>query len=301
MDSPEIHFLTKKQFAPLVSDNPMVDRLWTIQKSTKEVRAELKTEKFDWVIDLHRNIRTMGLKFHLLRPTKSFKKLNFSKWLLVNLKMKNMPKVHIVDRYIDTLAHLGVKNDQKKGDFFIHPDSQVNLSNYQLSEKGYLTVAIGAKFKTKCLPTDRMVEVLQQVEMPIVLLGGPEDHLKAQSIVDALQGKPTFNLCGAISIQQSASFLQQSAGLLTHDTGLMHIAACFEVPIVSVWGNTVPELGMTPYRPQKLDFTIHQVENLKCRPCSKIGFQDCPKGHFNCMNQQDFGAIVQDLKAIPAN
>jgi ADP-heptose:LPS heptosyltransferase len=76
----------------------------------------------------------------------------------------------------------------------------------------------------------------------------------------------------------------------------MHIAACFNVSIVSVWGNTIPALGMYPYYPNHSEkYSMHQVEGLSCRPCSKIGFQTCPKKHFNCMHLQNTVAIAEDL------
>jgi ADP-heptose:LPS heptosyltransferase len=72
--------------------------------------------------------------------------------------------------------------------------------------------------------------------------------------------------------------------IVTNDTGLMHIASAFHKPIISLWGNTVPEFGMYPYmpgRPQGYD--VMEVKKLPCRPCSKIGYEKCPKGHFKCM------------------
>ena len=90
--------------------------------------------------------------------------------------------------------------------------------------------------------------------------------------------------------------LQQAEYVISHDTGLMHIASCFDIPTVSVWGNTVPALGMYSYFPEKPDqYSIHEVLNLKCRPCSKIGHQSCPKKHFNCMEFQDIEKIVKDV------
>ena len=111
------------------------------------------------------------------------------------------------------------------------------------------------------------------------------------SIVQALPGKPILNACGAYSIHQSASLVEQSRALITHDTGLMHIGAAFGKKIITIWGNTVPEFGMYPYRadPESVNF---EVEGLKCRPCSKIGHQKCPKKHFKCMLQQDLDGIA---------
>jgi len=86
--------------------------------------------------------------------------------------------------------------------------------------------------------------------------------------------------------------------VLTHDTGLMHIAAAFKKPIVSIWGNTVPEFGMTPYLPLQNELsTILEVKNLSCRPCSKIGFDKCPKGHFNCIRNIENDDVVNAIKS----
>ncbi|MFT7226079.1 MAG: ADP-heptose:LPS heptosyltransferase, partial [Neolewinella sp.] len=89
--------------------------------------------------------------------------------------------------------------------------------------------------------------------------------------------------------------VRKAATVVTHDTGLMHVAAAFRKPIVSIWGNTVPDLGMYPYLPgqEALEKQRRQeVVGLSCRPCSKIGHQACPQGHFRCILNQDPEAIA---------
>ncbi|HNV96526.1 MAG TPA: glycosyltransferase family 9 protein, partial [Bacteroidales bacterium] len=99
------------------------------------------------------------------------------------------------------------------------------------------------------------------------------------------------------SLLQSASLIRQAKVVLTGDTGLMHIAAAFNKKIVTVWGNTVPEFGMYPYSDKNL-YTINEVKSLPCRPCSKIGFNQCPKKHFNCMIKQDTSSIINQVKSF---
>jgi ADP-heptose:LPS heptosyltransferase len=119
----------------------------------------------------------------------------------------------------------------------------------------------------------------------VVLLGGKEDVANAAFIQSAL-GNHCIDLCGKINLNQSAGVVKNSLQLFTNDTGLMHIAAALRVPTVSFWGNTVPAFGMSPYYgAQAVEHSYVENNNLSCRPCSKIGFQKCPKGHFNCMNQ----------------
>ena len=292
----EIHFITKEGFKSVLKDNPYIDKLITIKSSIKEVENDLKQEKYDWVIDLHKNIRTLSLKHKLKVPSRSFPKLNKEKWLFVKFKINKMPKVHIVDRYFETVKHLGVVNDNLPGDFFIATESEVNIqTTFGITQK-FVAIAIGAQFATKRLPFAKLKEVISNINSPIILVGGPTDTELATSIMETFPSKQILNACGGFSLQQSASIVSQASVLLTNDTGLMHIAACFKTQIVSVWGNTVPDLGMYPYLPNHNElYSIHQVENLSCRPCSKIGYKKCPKGHFNCMNLQDTISIVRDI------
>jgi ADP-heptose:LPS heptosyltransferase len=209
-----------------------------------------------------------------------------------------MPQLHVVDRYFKAVGKLGVKNDLKPCDFFIQTADEVNVENsLGLAFKSYISIAIGAQFTTKRMPFNKLEEIIQAIDFPMVLIGGPTDQKLAEMLVERFPLKKLINACGTYNLAQSASIVQQSAVLLSNDTGMMHIASCFEIPTVSVWGNTVPELGMYPYFPtNKNAYSIHQVNDLKCRPCSKIGFKDCPKKHFICMQEQKSDEIVKDLE-----
>ncbi len=288
----EIHYLTKKSFHVLLNNNPYIDKLITIEKEIDEVIDLLKKEQYDYIIDLHKNLRTKRLKIKLKRPSFSFNKLNWEKWKLVKLKINSMPKLHIVDRYFEAVEPLGVKNDGERCDYFIPLEDEVNII-HEFSFTEFQTIAIGAQFKTKRMPKELLLQLIEKINMPIILLGGEMDANLAHEIIDALPNKKVKSACGGYNLNQSASIVKQSKRLITNDTGMMHIASCFGVKITSVWGNTVPDLGMYPYYPDQPEkFTIHEVKGLNCRPCSKIGYQECPKGHFNCMKQQNVEEII---------
>ena len=151
-----------------------------------------------------------------------------------------------------------------------------------------MALVIGGQHATKLLPLHKLQEVCQHITDPIVLVGGPEDE--PQGAVIANTHSHVLNSCGLLTIQQSAYVLQHSERVITHDTGMMHIAAAFKKKIVSIWGNTVPEFGMYPYLAND-QYQILEVKNLSCRPCSKIGYKKCPKGHFKCMNEMDLSLL----------
>ena len=301
----EVHYCTKQGFASVIEHNPWIDKRFYLGDNLSDLVQALKKEKYDAVVDLHHNLRTFRIKSSLGVKSYSFDKLNFEKWLMVNFKINRLPQKHIVDRYMETVKSLGVVNDGKGLEYFISPeDGKAIESLPENFRNGYIAFVVGAKHATKRLPLEKMVELCNRIQQPLVLLGGKEDFEIGESIINAT--KPgtrnqepgtLFNACGKFSLNQSAALVKQAASVITHDTGLMHIAAAFKKDIVSIWGNTIPEFGMTPYygsAPSKA--AIMEVKNLYCRPCSKIGFEKCPKGHFRCMNDIPLEEIVQQIK-----
>ena len=295
----EIHVLTKKKFSGLYKTNPYINKVYEYDDSLKKNIEELKLENYDYIVDLQKNKRSLRVTRALHRPHSSFPKLNFKKFLLTTFKINLMPDIHIVDRYFKAVEKLGVKNDYQGLDFFI---SEKN--NYPLSElpedfqNGYHAFVIGGTYKTKILPAVKVIEVIKKLNEPVILLGGPDDVERAEEIISAVSCQLlAISLVGKINLEQSASIVKNAKSVLTNDTGLMHIAAAFHKNVVSVWGNTVPELGMYPYLPkEKEKCHIVECKDVKCRPCSKLGFKECPRRHFKCMMEIDCDAIVERLQ-----
>ena len=291
----EMHVLTKKQYSGIYQNNPHVDRVHFFENELTEVFPELKKQQFDFIVDLQKNLRSLKVRRALNCPSASFPKLNKQKWLLVNFKINKLPDVHIVDRYFEAVKSLKVVNDNKGLDYFIPEDSFVNPAEFDSRlGKTYIAFVIGGQHFTKMMPAEKVASIITKLDIPVVLIGGKEDAAKGDDIKKQAVNKAVLNAAGKLSLDQSASIIRQSAVVLTNDTGLMHIAAAFQKPIVSLWGNTIPQFGMYPYLPgsENLSF-IAEVSGLKCRPCSKLGFRKCPKGHFKCMLEQDEGLIVQ--------
>ena len=289
-----IYFLTKKRFASIVESNPYINKVITLDDDFDDTIDNLKEEKFDTVIDLHYNLRTLRVKQALKGiPFYSFNKLNTQKWIYTNFKLNLMPAKHIVDRYMETVASFGVINDGSGLDFFIPEKDAVKDSDIPFSHsQGYIAIAIGAAHFTKKLPVDKLKELCAKIEYPIILLGGNEDYNNGVEISNADPVK-IYNACGKFSLNESADIIRKSNLVISHDTGLMHIAAAFKKMIFSVWGNTVPSFGMYPY---KTKYEVFQVNKLWCRPCSKIGYDKCPLTHFKCMRKIEIDLIVESAK-----
>jgi ADP-heptose:LPS heptosyltransferase len=301
----EVHFLTRSDHRDIFSANPYIDHLYAVSQSLSEVLPQLRREQYDHVIDLHHNLRSLGIKWALRRPARSFYKLNVEKWLRTALKIDRLPATHIVDRYMDTLRPFGVQNDGAGLDHFIPETAMLKESDIPAAHwAGYVALVIGAAHGTKRLPEHKLSELCLSIPYPIILLGGPNEKMVGDRI-SSIDPVRIYNACGKFSLHESADLVRRSRLVVSHDTGLMHIAAAFKKPIISIWGNTIPQFGMYPYygdnyvQQQKDAYTFSsEVDGLRCRPCSKIGYRTCPRGHFHCMEKQNIALITEKVRAL---
>ena len=295
----EIHFLTKNAFKNIVAHNPYINKIHTLGDSFELMLHELATEEYDFIIDLHNNLRTLRIK-KFLKNVKSFSfsKLNVEKFILTNFKINTLPNKHIVDRNFECISSLQVINDGLGLDYFIPAMDNVKNDDIPTSHMhGYIALVIGAALATKKLPLHKLKELCAAIDHPIILLGGKEDYEDGKTIAKQDEIK-IYNACGKFNLNESAHLVKKSKLVITHDTGLMHIAAALQKPIISVWGNTVPAFGMYPYYGKRsgMQYDVVEINKLWCRPCSKIGYKKCPRGHFKCMENIAVNDIVNLVK-----
>lgn len=294
-----VHFLTKENYYGLVANNPYIDKVIVLNESWELMMHQLQIEGYDYIIDLHHNLRTWKIKRALKAKCFSFNKLNIEKWLLTALKINRLPAVHIVDRYLETVKSFAVVNDGKGLDYFIPEKDIVQSTDLPFSHScGYIGIVIGAALSTKKLPIHKLKELCEKIDYPVILLGGKEDRKTGDEIASVNDIK-IYNSCGKFSLNESADIVRNAHLIISHDTGLMHIAAAFKKKIISVWGNTVPEFGMDAYygNPQ-IQHSTFEIQHLSCRPCSKIGYKQCPKKHFKCMELHDMEKISEKALEI---
>jgi len=292
----ELHYITKKVYLPLLAENPYLDKIYSIEKSTNEVIEELKAEQYDYIIDLHKNMRARRVKRKLKALSFTFDKLNIRKWVLVNFKWNKMPELHIVDRYLAAAKAFDIKYDGEGLDYFLpkNINSQIELPNKV--KNGYTALVLGANHATKQIPENKLKSILEKSTENFVLIGGKDDADLGERL-ELIAPDRVWNTAGEMSLHQSAYLIKQANSVITPDTGMMHIAASFQKRILSLWGNTVPEFGMYPLlkKGNENQSTIFEVKDLSCRPCSKIGFNKCPKGHFNCMMLIDESEVIKKI------
>ncbi|MCR5192681.1 MAG: glycosyltransferase family 9 protein [Bacteroidales bacterium] len=290
IDGGEIHFLTKKNSADLMSNNANIDNLHVLRPTLDDTIDELRQEHFDCIVDLHNNHRSRRIRHSLHIKSYVYKKENFGKFMLVLFKCDIMSGRHVVDRYMDAIKPLGVKPDGKGLELHLPAE----LDSVYRTDKPFVAIACGAQHETKRIPIDKIRYLAEHINSPVVLLGDKDD-LRRMEEKDSVFPGNTTNLCGKTSLLESADIVQRSSVVITSDSALMHVASAFHRPVVALWGCTSPRFGFEAYHTEHFNYT---PTSLRCWPCRRMGSEKCPKKHFLCMLSHDYDAIAERVNAI---
>jgi len=117
---------------------------------------------------------------------------------------------------------------------------------------------------------------LQQQGCAVWLIGSAKDKEVADKII-ALGNPDCLNLCGSTELTDAIALLSCAKLVISNDSGLMHLAAALNSPMLALFGSSSPQFT-PPLSPH-----AHIVKlDIECSPCFK---RECPLGHFNCMKQ----------------
>jgi heptosyltransferase-2 len=292
----EISVLVKSDYADLFDNNPNIDHVVVydpLRQPFSSLAKEIRLARYDWIIDLHGNLRSwlVRLVSGPLRVT-VVEKASLARNLLVWTKWLS-PRLDksVRERILECLEASGVPIVSTETQLFSKNQSAV-LETFSIDpSKKLIGIAPGARHKTKEWPAQRFAEAANRLgaiaNSEVLILGSAADRDAAKRVGEKLS-VPYKDLTGFTSLKELMAVVSKLSFLLTNDSGIMHIADAFKIPLVAIFGPTVRAFGFAPYRP-----TSHVVEvNLKCRPCSLHGTNVCPLGHHNCMNDVDTEAVL---------
>lgn len=302
----EVHFLTKGGNVELLYNNANVDKVVVLQDSMRQTVSALKKESYDAVVDLHNNHRSRYVRRRLRVKSYVYRKENVSKWLTIMTKHSFMSGLHVVDRYLKAVAPLGVKDDG--GGLEINLPEELksdalklkNISGKNVSDLTgvpYVVIACGAQHATKRIPLEKIMVVSSLIRAKVVLLGDKTDKTRIRNWEGSFGGN-VVNLCGKTTLQESAALINGASAVVTPDSAMMHFAAALHRPVIAVWGATIPDFGFSAFRTWHVDC---EVNNLWCRPCSRMGSGRCPLGHLNCMHNQNWQSIAEAASKMAEN
>ena len=297
-----MHVATKPAYRSLLEPNPYVAKAHCLTGSLRDLVKELRAEQFDYIVDLHHNLRTRLIKLQLGVQSQQLRQAELAKVAAgATSKSTACPTCTLCSatwppppRWACATTAAGWTISSPKARKWTSPRCPPAFQT-RLRGRGHRGAArhqapARCRSSSSCASPGRRAPWCCSAA-PKTQASGRRLSIEAAlpaATFDAISPRPIHlqpycNGCGRYSLHQSASLLRQAQFVVSHDTGLMHIAAAFGKEIFSVWGNTVPAFGMYPFR---TEFRVLEVPGLACRPCSKIGFAQCPQGHFRCMRDQ---------------
>jgi heptosyltransferase-2 len=303
-----IDMIISEHCADIMKYNPHIDNLYTIntKQGTLSLFKQWHTLKkdmpnYDLAIDVHCSLRSRILRQGIAKQVLQYDPARAYKRDLVKNKTR-IPIESIIPvphRYFTALRDFpSIQPDDEGLEFWLESDKQSTVYPTQKVLKGdRILLAPGAKHATKRWPAAYFAELIgiiqQSHDVPITLIGGPDDA----ALCDEIQSLCTIsieNVAGTMSLHELGAFMDSALCIIGNDSGLMHIAAARHIPVVTIFGSTVPEFGFLPYH---TSYEIASIE-LPCKPCTHIGNAKCPEGHFHCMKNLTPTTVFAHLQKL---
>jgi heptosyltransferase-2 len=293
-----IEYWVKEEYAGVVSAHPAVGRVRVLERDARKLEdlvsmgAEL--EDCDLIVDLHASLRTRVLTFRQKVPVLRVRSQRWQRARWVHARWSR-PRVlpHAIARYAGALAPLRLEVTGT-------PRVHVREADAAWATREAWAFAAGrpravlcpsARHATKRWPVARWVELDERLEHAGLarLFVSTTAERTALAALAARAERAPHAAWLAGSVEQAAAAMGEAAVAVTHDSGLMHLAAARGVRVVALFGSTSPVLGFAPAG----DGHAVLCRNLSCQPCTLHGRERCPLGHHACMTGIGVDEVVE--------
>jgi len=308
-----ITVLAKPWVLPLLESHPAVDAVIPLKKgegggltnivNTIRVSGVIRRSRFDLAILFQNAFEAAflaylgGIKLRIGYNTDG------RKFLLSHTVIRNdeILKLHQVEYYLSILRAMGWKADTKDPELFVAKKDITAIHSLLLSKgikEGDLLMGLspGAIFgPAKRWPPQRFAVIgdraVERWGAKVVILGSRREKDICMTLSRSMK-YPSLNLCGRTTLVEAAALIRRCNFFLTNDSGLMHISAALNIPMVAIFGST--DSSVTGPRSQKARVVRHPVE---CAPCFK---KECPL-NFRCMSSIQTDDIWEEMEKLKQN
>lgn len=304
----KIHFFLRKGNESVIQGLPTIEKTWIWDKQggkTKNLMKlikELRGIKFDMVFNLHRHFNS-GLVSSLMKsPFKAgFKQNPLSAFYTrkVNHLIPHFPKDNE-----EVMWHEVQRNLQLIPDFKIEDNSKIYKPELPLTEKNfakvspfsegdYFVVAPASVWFTKAWSESKYRELTMELAKlgRVIFIGAPGDKALCDRIRENIP--QTENLCGQLSLLDSAALMKNAKRVFVNDSAPLHLASCVNAKTTAIFCSTVPAFGYTPLADNSV--VVDVGNTLACRPCGLHGHKACPLGHFKCSYDIEISRVLATL------
>ena len=285
----EIHWIIAKGLEGLLECHPMVDKLIIINKdmwkklsrstaTIKEVRnllKDIRNERYDLVVDLQGLLRSGVITMATRAPVRiGFSEAREGSRLFYNFRVKGGREIHAVERYMKIAGALGCDEKNILFPFSLCNSEVNNVEGIRIETEAYAVIVPGARWNTKIWSAENFGRIASLLPIRSIVIGSRGDALIAEKVVQASGGK-AISLAGRTSLKELIEVMRHAKFVVSNDSGPMHIAAGFHVPVVAIFGPTSP-VRTGPYG------TSNRVveSDAECAPCFRKKCKDmrCMRG-----------------------
>ncbi|MFH0777272.1 MAG: lipopolysaccharide heptosyltransferase II [Candidatus Eisenbacteria bacterium] len=307
-----VSFLTKRPYAELLGHNPALssvialdDRHVSMAGFTR-LAFELRRERFDTVIDLQGNPRSLALRAVLSPETwlgsrrDGLSRHGMVWWRGLGVK----PPRHAVQRYFHALERLAGPVEAMRPKIFLSSEevewagSKVRRVFEGAGDASRRTVGFcpGARWKTKIWSPEKaglLAKQLAEGGLNVLVLWGPPDEAVTGELRRLCSGTDGIRFLSG-TLRELASVMRLCECVVSNDSGLMHVAHSVGTPVVALFGSTVPEFGFYP--PDSASVVISKT--FSCKPCDVHGKHGCRRKDFRCLESIEVSEVLEAVQGV---
>jgi len=297
-----IDYLTKAFYEQIIKHDPAIRNVLTFNNNAdfKKLLSSLRQEKYDLIIDLQANLRSLALTACCFGAKRiKYKKRRLAREMIVRKPGLKLKVDHTVNAYFHSLRRLGIKSDPAPPQIYL-PDEFRDYSE-EFFAKSYgggcdkiIALCPGAKHFEKKWPHEKFQVVaetlLKDENTGILIISASSDDVPADLGLKHQRAAYVQDL----EILSVAALLSKCAAALTNDSGLMHLANAVGVKVVAVFGPTNPRLGFSPALPGSRIIS----NDVFCSPCSVHGQKLCSQPRKHCFENITPDLVAGALKEI---
>ncbi|MFW6135026.1 MAG: lipopolysaccharide heptosyltransferase II [Elusimicrobiota bacterium] len=287
----DIYVLTQSKTKPIFDLCPNVDKIIIYDKKSRQkglfpmikIIKRLKNMDFDIAFLPQRSFRS-GLIAYSAGITQ---RVGFNRGgarFFCNKRTEYDWDIHEIDRINSLCRAAGCV--EIVNEFNLEPlKKEVQHYKEKLKPKiKKIGIAAQSEWPTKCWPIKKYRELVDRIKnkSQVILVGKNREKWEGENIV---------NLTGKTNISELVSIISLLDVLVSNDSGVIHIAAALNIPVIAIFGPTVPEMGFSPYG------EMHSVieTDIQCRPCGLHGSRSCPERHFKCMTEIPVQRVADEI------
>jgi len=295
----KVDFLTFKPFGEIFKEDYRLNKLIEVDKKElktisqiKSFTNNLKKENYDYILDIHSNLRTFSISLFSRIKTIRYKKNSIKRRLFLYKPFRRFlinQNFNVLFAYLETLKLFGEKNYKKyRPRLILHSDDFKGVNNLP---KNFVVIGSGARYKNKIYPYfNKVSQILLENGFNVVLVGSKDDKNLDRNVYP----KEVIDLRGELSLRQSMAVISKAVGSISNDSAVAHLSRAVQTPVLMIYGATHPYFGFAPLEDEG-DFII---KNLSCQPCDLHGRKECKFKSLYCLNIEPSLVVNKFLKIL---